>query len=156
MDYLVRQKHVGANLNFFKLEQAPVPPPEAYDVPVAWAPGTTLGAWVLERFATAVVWHDDLGGLAVELAAAGVPEVPVAVPDVAARRRARALAELDAAHALMFGWDRRDLAHVLSTFGALRAQEERVEGRWGTASRVLAAYDRLTGGATTGGATTGA
>ncbi|MEJ2579376.1 MAG: hypothetical protein P8Z68_09825 [Kineosporiaceae bacterium] len=47
VDYLVRQKHAGANLNFFKLEQAAVPPPEAYDRPAPWRPGPDLGTWVL-------------------------------------------------------------------------------------------------------------
>ncbi|MEJ2579814.1 MAG: hypothetical protein P8Z68_12095, partial [Kineosporiaceae bacterium] len=62
-------------------------------------------------------------------------------------RRARALADLDAAHAVLLGWTRTDLEHVLSTFPALRAREERRYGRFRTADLALAAFDRLTGGA---------
>jgi hypothetical protein len=138
VDHLVRQKHAGANLNFFKLEQVALPPPEAYDVPAPWQPGTTIAAWVLRRFAHAVAWHPGLEGLAAELAGLGVA-VPSGSTD-----RASALADLDAAHAVLLGLDRPDLEHVLGTFGALRTREEREHGRFVTAERVLAAYDRLT------------
>lgn len=147
VDHLVRQKHAGANLNFFKLEQVALPPPEAYDVPAPWEPGTTLAAWVLARFAVAHAWDDDLSGLAAELGADGVP-VPAWRDRTAARAatdRAAALADLDAAHALLLGWSRGDLEHVLSTFTALRTKEVTATGAFGTAARALAAYDRLAG-----------
>lgn len=76
VDYLLRQKHAGANVNFFKLEQVPVPPPEAYDRPSPWSE-RTIADWVLTRFARVVAWSDDLGGLAEELRNAGI-EVPSA------------------------------------------------------------------------------
>ena len=141
IDHLVRQKHAGANLNFFKLEQVALPPPDAYDVPAPWQPDVTIGTWVLRRFAHAVAWHPGLGGLAAELAGLGV-DVPTGVLTGAADRDA-ALADLDAVHALLLGLDRADLEHVLSTFAALRVREERETGRFVTAERVLAAYDRL-------------
>ncbi|HEX2805359.1 MAG TPA: hypothetical protein VHN80_04240 [Kineosporiaceae bacterium] len=150
VDHLVRQKHAGANLNFFKLEQVPLPPPAAYDVPAPWAPGITIGQWVLERFAAAVAWDESLAGLAGELVACGVVLPAVATgprhPAVAdaATRRALALADLDAVHAVLLGLGRDDLEHVLSTFTALRSRQERLLGRFVTADRVLAAYDTLT------------
>jgi hypothetical protein len=148
-DHLMRQRHAGANLNFFKLEQLPLPPPSAYDAPAPWDPGTTVAAWVLERFAAAVAWAEDLAGLAEELRRDGVPGVPAGgvldLPaEAAARRREAALADLDAAHAVLLGLDRDDLVHVLGTFTALRAAEQRRLGRYAAAERVLAAYDRLT------------
>ena len=146
-DYLIRQKHAGANLNFFKLEQLLVPAPWTYDEPAPWAPERTAGDWVLSRFARAVAWAPGLAGLAAELRAAGI-DVPEAgngcgVPDLAARRAA--LAELDAAHAILLGLDREDLLQLLSTFGALREREGRVHGAFVTADAALAAFDRLTG-----------
>jgi hypothetical protein len=142
VDYVVRQKHAGANLNFFKLEQVPVPPPAAYDAAAPWDAGTTAGAWVLGRFARAVAWTPGLGALAAELLALGV-----AVPDEAlpAAERQAALAELDAAHAVLLGLRRAELEHVLGTFVALRQREERLTGRFGTRERVLAAHEALTG-----------
>jgi hypothetical protein len=143
VDYLVRQKHAGANLNFFKLEQAAVPPPELYDAPAPWCPDQSLEHWVLTRFAAAVRWHDELGPLAAELARSGVDRHG---PGVLALDRDLALAELDAAHAVLLGLDRDDLAHVLSTFTALRVRDERAHGQFLTGARVLGAYDRLVSG----------
>jgi hypothetical protein len=146
VDHLVRQKHAGANLNFFKVEQLPLPPPSAYDVPAPWCPGRTIGGWVLDRFAVAVRWDRSLAPLATELAAEGVVVDParlaVASGDLDADR-ARALAELDAGHAVLLGLDRPDLEHVLATFEALRRKEEKLVGRFVTAERVLHAYDTL-------------
>jgi SAM-dependent methyltransferase len=139
VDYLVRQKHAGANLNFFKLEQAAVPPPELYQQPAPWQPRVRLEHWVLARLAAALRWDDSLDPLATELATLGVHPRP---PRTAISRPV-ALAELDAAHAVLLGWGRDDLQHVLATFGALRTRETREHGRFLTASRVLAAYDRL-------------
>ncbi len=125
-------------MNFFKLEQVPVPPPEAYDRPSPWSEGT-IGAWVLERFARSVVWADDLGGLAQELRTSGVP-LPgkLSIEQVADAR-----AELDAAHAILLGFDRVELVHLMGTFTALRRQEETRYGGWLSAQRVLRSYDHL-------------
>ena len=139
VDYLVRQKHAGANVNFFKLEQAPVPRPADYDRPAPWGPGS-IGDWVLARFARAVVWSPGLAGLAEELRRDGVP----VSTDDDPQARAQARAELDAVHAVLFGLDRAELSHLLGTFGALAAREEKLHGGFVTADRVLAAYDRLT------------
>jgi hypothetical protein len=156
-DYVARQKHAGANLNFFKLEQVPLPPPEAYDVPAPWDPTVTVATWTLRRFALACRWDESMAGLAGELRSLGI-EVPKPVSTAGAglrvsaaegsdplqERRARALAELDAVHAVLFGWSRADLEHALTTFRALQARQERTLGRFLTRELALAAYDRLT------------
>jgi hypothetical protein len=140
VDYLVRQKHAGANVNFFKLEQVPVPPPADYDQPSPWGPGT-ISDWMLARFARAVVWAPGLSGLADELRRDGVPVPDLADDDPLLRAQARA--ELDAAHAVLLGLTRDELSHLLGTFGALRIRDEKLYGRFVTAERVLAAHDRL-------------
>jgi hypothetical protein len=138
VDWAARQKIGGANLNFFKVEQLPVPPPEAYDVAAPWAPGLTVADWVLSRLADAVAWSRSLLPLAVELGRDAVP-----APDPV--RRTAALADLDAVHARLLGLSRADLEHVLGTFGALRARETAQLGSYATAERVLTAYDALEG-----------
>jgi len=143
VDHVARCRHAGANLNFFKLEQVPVPPPSAYDAPAPWDPTVTVERWVLERFALAVAWTPSLSALAAELGALGVA-VPSLEQPVAAGVRARAFAELDAAHALLLGLTRRDLEVVLATFTELRRREERSTGCFATAARLLGAYDELT------------
>ena len=160
VDYLTRQKHAGANLNFFKLEQVPLPCPEDYDRAAPWDAATTAGAWLLERLAAAVAWRPGLEGLAGELVSLGVGAEPgdggirrgpAAVVAMGgeddghrkADRRASALADLDAAHAVLLGWDRDDLSHALASFTALRGREVKASGRFVTAERVLDAFDRL-------------
>jgi hypothetical protein len=150
VDYSLRQKHAGANVNFFKLEQVPVPPPRAYDVPAPWQPGTTIERWVLERFAIAVPADPAMPALGVELARSGVAW-PALAPSAAGGRaipakpdaRALALADLDAVHAFLLGLDRAEVEHILSTFTALADRERRTCGRFVTAERVLSAYDAL-------------
>jgi hypothetical protein len=143
VDYVVRQKHAGANLNFFKLEQVPLPPPAVYDAPAPWDAGTTAASWVLDRFARAVAWGPGLAALAGELRALGVTVPGAALP---AAGRLAALAELDAAHAVLLGLDRAELEHALGTFTALRQREERDCGHFATAARVLAAHEVLNPG----------
>jgi hypothetical protein len=142
VDFLARCRHAGANLNFFKLEQVPVPPPAAYDVPAPWDTSVTIGAWVLTRFARAVAWTPALAGLAGELRALGVA-VPADLAPAPPEQRARAFAELDAVHAVLLGMTRADVGLVLSTFGELRRRELSASGTFATATRVLAAYDAL-------------
>jgi hypothetical protein len=142
IDHLARCRHAGPNLNFFKLEQVPVPPPSAYDRPAPWEPSTTVERWVLTRFTRAVAWTPELSGLAAELAALDVP-VPSTLTPAAPVVRAEAFADLDAVHAVLLGLSRGELDHVLSTFSELRAREVAATGRYATAERVLAAFDRL-------------
>ena len=135
VDFLARCRHAGANLNFFKLEQVPVPPPSAYDEPAPWEPSVSLEQWVLTRFARAVAWTPSLAALAAELRSLGVEVPPGALP---AGDRARAFADLDAAHAVLLGLTRADLALVLDTFPELRRRDA------SASPRILAAYDALT------------
>jgi len=142
VDHLARCRHAGANLNFFKLEQVPVPPPSAYDRPAPWDPAITVEHWVLARFARALAWTPELSALASELTALGVPVPPVLEP-APPEERATAFADLDAAHAVLLGLTRTELDHVLSTFTELRGREVAATGRYVTADRVLAAFDGL-------------
>jgi hypothetical protein len=142
VDFLARSRHAGANLNFFKLEQVPVPPPSAYDAPAPWSPRESLERWVLARFARAVAWTPDLSALAAELRELGA-DVPAELAPAPPLVRAQAFAELDAAHAVLLGMTRADVELVLSTFDELRRREESASGTFATATRVLAAYDAL-------------
>jgi SAM-dependent methyltransferase len=142
VDYLVRQKHAGANLNFFKLEQLSLPTPQDYQRPAPWQPERTVGAWMLDAFARAHAWDDGLSALAAELRSLGatVPEASLPLDE-----RRRALADLDAAQAVLLGWTEDDLVHVLASFPALHRRESRGQGPR-TAELVTAAFRRLNAG----------
>ncbi len=142
LDYVMRAKAGGNNLSLFKVEQLPVPPPDAYDLPWPGLAAPTLGDWVGGRLAVAVRWCAALEPLAAELAVHR-PRAE-ADPQADGADRAAALADLDAVHAHLMGWSVSDLEHVLGTFTALRAREERHSGRYVTRELVLAAFDRLT------------
>jgi hypothetical protein len=142
VDFLARCRHAGANLNFFKLEQVPVPPPSAYDAPAPWEPSVRLEQWVLTRFARAVAWTPELSALAAELRSLDV-EVPADLAPASPSVRAQAFAELDAAHAVLLGMTRADVELVLSTFPELRRRDKSASGTFATGNRVLTAYDAL-------------
>lgn len=142
VDFLTRCKHAGANLNFFKVEQIPLPRPQEYDEPAPWEPSQSVAGWLLARFCAAVVWDPGLSALAAELGGLGV-DVSVEMTTKSVGGRRAALADIDAAHAVLLGWSRRDVQTVLATFAALRAREERTYGSFVTGEGMLAAYDRL-------------
>lgn len=139
VDYLLRQKHAGANVNFFKLEQVPVPPPSSYLAAAPWQPDVSIGCWVLHQLARAIVWRPGLECLRAELTEHGV-QVP---EENDPNDRLMARAEIDAVHALLLGFSADDLSHALTTFPALRQREVREVGQFATADRVMAAFCRL-------------
>ncbi len=141
VDYLVRQKHAGANLNFFKLEQAPVPPPQHYLAPAPWQPGPTVAAWMLDAFARAHAWDDGLSALAAELRGAGVERARAVA---AAAGAAPGVGRPGRRAGPVLGWGEADLAHVLASFPALRRRESR-GCEPGTAELVLTAFRELSG-----------
>src|SRR5262249_2322633 len=55
LDYVLRQKASGGNLNFHVLNQLPVPSPEAFQERCPWSPGETLEDWFVHR-ALALPW----------------------------------------------------------------------------------------------------
>ncbi|GAB3597029.1 hypothetical protein GCM10027446_24650 [Angustibacter peucedani] len=142
LDYVARAKAGGNNLSLFKVEQLPVPRPAAYDAVWDGTGGEPLREWVLRRLAAAVAWCEGLASLAAELGLPATPDPDDAPPARVAR--AEALADLDAVHAHLLGWTTSDLEHVLGTFTALRARDEREHGSFVTRERVLRAFERVT------------
>lgn len=149
VDYLVRQKHAGANLNFFKLEQAALPAPADYDQPAPWDRRIRVSDWVVVRFAAAVARLNELDGLVAELTRDGIGIPGTEETPGRSVGRPEALAELDAAHAILLGWSEQDLCHVLGTFEALARRERRHHGEFRTRRLVLESFRRLSEGART-------
>jgi len=106
LDYVVKHKASGSNLNFHILRQLPLPSPGAFEVPSPWSPAQTLADWLRERV--------------LELTHCGVES-----------RRFRLRCEIDAAILSVYGVN--DIDALLKSFPVLERRERREFGRFRTA-----------------------
>src|SRR5262249_34076412 len=119
LDYVLRQKASGGNLNFHVLNQLPVPPPETLQEGCPWSPGETLEDWFVRR-ALALTWTGrDLNGFGQEC---GRRRRPFAWNEA---RRRRLRGEIDAACFRLYGLVRNEVEHVLDTFQIVERLETR-------------------------------
>lgn len=143
IDYTVKQKVSGANLNFYIMRQLPVLSPNAYS--------SQDIEFVSSRVASLTFNSSMLNaGLIDELSIA-----PVSAGDN--DLRATLAAELDAYYAHLYGLGRDDLRYILDsheimgpdypseTFRVLKSNEIRQFGEYRTQRLVLEAWDRLFG-----------
>lgn len=141
LDYVLRQKLGGVNLNFFYFEQLPFLPPSAYTAEdIAY-----ISSRVLELSYTS----HSMRPLAVAL---GYDGEPFAWDEA---RRAQLKAELDAYYARLYGLTRDELTYILDpttkypadcptlTFPTLQSNELKQYGEYRTQRLVLAAFDAL-------------
>ena len=153
-DYVARQKTQSTHLNWYIVEQLPVIAPERFDAPLpapfaaamraaglmnGHHPQPTVADFVIPQVLALSYTAHDLAPFARDLGyvdAAGQVLPPIAWDEE--QRRAR-LAALDAVFFWLYGLGADDAAYVLDTFPIVRAQDERVFGRWRTRDEVLAA-----------------
>jgi hypothetical protein len=143
LDYLLRQKIGGLNLNFFIVKQLPVLPPSRFSK-------TDLG-FISERVLELVYTAWDLKPFAEDMGYSGPPFKW----DEA--RRALLKAELDAYYSHLYGLTRDELRYILDpqdvygpdfpgeTFRVLKEKETKEYGEYRTRRLVLEAWDRLIG-----------
>jgi hypothetical protein len=141
LDYVVRQKIGGTNLNPFIIEQLPVLPPSAY--------AEDDLSFIQERVGELVYTATDMEGFARDL---GLNSKPFQWSD---ERRAQLRAELDAYYAHLYGITRDDLRYILDpkdvfgddfpseTFRVLKEREVQELGEYRTRRLVLDAFDQL-------------
>jgi len=136
-DYAVRQKISNVNLNFFIVKQIPVPPPETYDAPAAWEPGTTLSDWISSRVLELTYTAWDLAPFARDLGYDGPPFTwdP--------ERRFRLRSELDAAFFHLYGIAREDVEYIMDTFPIVKRKDEAAHGEYRTKRVILEIYDHM-------------
>ncbi|MEJ7819641.1 MAG: N-6 DNA methylase [Rubrobacteraceae bacterium] len=146
LDYVLRQKLGGINLTFGYLSQVPVLPPETYDAPAAWEPGSTLSDWISSRVLELTYTAWDLASFARDLGHDGPPFAwdP--------ERRFRLRCELDAAYFHLYGIAREDVEYIMDTFPIVRRKDEAAHGEYRTRRVILEIYDQMA--AATPGATT--
>ena len=141
LDYVLRQKLGGTNLNFFYVKQLPFLPPTAYSKQDL--------AYISQRVLELTYTSHSMRPLAKAL---GYDGEPFAWDE---ERRAELKADLDAYFAKLYGLTREELAYILDptvkypkkcptvTFPGLRTYEENTYGEYRTQRLVLAAFDNL-------------
>jgi len=138
-DFVARQKVGGVHLNFFIVNQLPVFPPEHYDERCPWHTKQRLEKWISDRVLKLTCTADDMRPLA---EAAGLdPPIHRWNPT----ERVALMAELDAVFFLLYGLERDDVEHILSTFQGIQGSEDDSGRLFRTNGGILEAYDRLHG-----------
>jgi hypothetical protein len=137
LDYIVRQKIGGVNLNFFLIEQFPMFPPDFYKGKCPWDKKSTLEKWISDRVLKLTCTSNDM----IPLAETAGFKPKVHKWDSA--DRLDLMAELDAAYFLLYGIERNDVEYILSTFQGLQKESsDLLDGSTTTAS-ILEFYDNL-------------
>ncbi|MBP0456858.1 Eco57I restriction-modification methylase domain-containing protein [Streptomyces montanisoli] len=128
LDYVLRQKLGGTNLNFFQFEQLPLLSPSQVIRHAA-----LITPRVLELSYTA----EDMAPFARDLTDTGTPFRW----DEA--RRAVIRAELDALFFHLYGVSRDETSYILDTFPIVKRKDEAEYGTYRTKELILAEYDRM-------------
>jgi hypothetical protein len=144
LDYVVRQKIVGAHITQFVLKQLPVLSPQVYGEPVEWLDGSPSAGWIRGRVLELSYTAWDMQPFALDLGDGGPPF------RWDEHRRTIIRAELDAAYFHLYGLDRDEVAHVLDSFDALHRREQRELGEFRTKRLILDRYDALAAAARSG------
>jgi hypothetical protein len=139
LDYVARQKIGGVTLNFFIVEQLPIFPPDHYRQACPWDKRQTLEAWISERVLKLTCTANDMRPLAD--AAGFSPPVRKWNPS----ERADLTSELDAAFFLLYGISKEDMDYILTTFSAIKKENQFFAGVKSHSQAILKAYERLSG-----------
>ena len=137
LDFVLRQKLQGLNLNLYIVEQLPLIRPEQFE--------QTLGKTNIADYVRGEVLHlsytaHDLAPFARDL---GYDGAPFAWDENDRRHR---LARLDALFFHLYGLSRDDAAYILDTFPIVREHDEKTHGRYLTKDLILSYMNAVTAG----------
>ncbi len=135
LDYIVRQKIGGVNLNFFLIEQFPMFPPDFYKQKCPWNSKQTLEKWISDRVLKLTCTSNDM----IPLAEAAGFKTLIHKWDEA--ERLELMAQLDAAYFLLYGIERNDVEYILSTFAGIRKESASMFNGMSISERILDFYD---------------
>ena len=172
LDYIVRQKSSGGNLNFFIIKQLPILGPDCYTshflnfIALRFLE-LIYTAWDIKAFADDLwreadeplraalkqQWDENVaetdGGHAgaeppswAEIAPDGFPYPPFKWDD---ERRARLRAELDAIYAHLYGLTKEELDYILETFPIVKKKDIEKYGSYRTKDLILKYYNEYSG-----------
>jgi len=132
-DYVVRQKLGSATMNFFIVEQIPVP-----------VDYSKLGQIVDDARAWVDVRVNELDCTATDLTSVGRQRDSERAPFIwSEARRAVLKAELDAAFFHLYGVVRPELEHILDSFPIVKRKDESDFGEYRTKRLILQNYDKM-------------
>ena len=137
VDYVLRQKSSGSNLNFYVLRQLPGIKVDRLKCLRPWTKGQPVLDWMIRRAARLSYTTESLRAFG---EACGILDGPVVYDE---GERALLQAELDAAWFLEFGLSRQDCSMVLDSFDVLKRKEMKRFGDYLSKCRVLKCYDDL-------------
>ncbi len=145
LDFVLRQKVQGQNLNWFILEQLPVVPPERYEA-VRFGPKTAADI-VREAVLELTYTAHDMAPFARDMG--HVDEAGEVLPPFRwdEDRRLRLRAKLDALYFHLYGvTDRDDIRYIYSTFPIVEREEMKAWGRYRSRDLCLAWTSALAAG----------
>ena len=135
-DYFLRSKMQGVNLSYFILYQLPVISPERFEEkgPDGYA---TIREYLVSRLIPCLKDNGAFEPYLRELGYAG----PMGGWNE--RERLRAMAEIDAVIAKLYGLDRDDITYIFTTFPIERQQQEKRYGAYLSRDLALEAFEKL-------------
>ncbi len=137
VDYSVRQKIAGVNLNYGFIRQLPVPNPKLFRESTHWSGAETLGDWIRRRVVELVFTAYDMEAFAFENGFAGPPF------GWDEKRRELLMRELDAAFFRLYGVDRDDVDYIMETFPIVKRKDIAAHGDYRTKRLILEIYDAM-------------
>ncbi|WP_017972619.1 Eco57I restriction-modification methylase domain-containing protein [Actinopolyspora halophila] len=144
LDYVLRQKLGGTNLNFFQVEQLPVLTPTTHSEPAPWSAGAAVSSWITARSLELTYTAWDMAPFAADLEDEGPPF------RWDEQRRELLRAELDAAYFHLYGVERDDVDYIMETFPIVRRKDEQEHGEFRTKRLILEIYDAMAEATRTG------
>ena len=137
LDFVVRQKVGGANLNFFYVKQFPIVPPAKFSLGCPWTGRGQIRSFILPRVLELTYTAWDLEPLARDL---GYDGPPFRWNEA---RRFLLRCELDAAFFHIYGIARADMDYIMDTFPIVRRKDETRHGGYRTRRVILEIYDEM-------------
>lgn len=136
VDYVLRQKASGGNLNFYVLKQLPILAPALFERRCAWA-DSSLADWIVGHVLELTYTAWDLEPFARELGHEGAPF------RWDPERRFSLRCELDAALFHLYGLSCEDAEHVLDSFPIVHKNDQKAHGEHRTKQVILDRYDAM-------------
>lgn len=128
LDYILRQKVQGQNLNLYILEQLPFIPPKAFEQKIG---GQKIAEFIREQVLHLTYTAVDMRPFAIDMGYDGEPFVW----DEDDRRHR--MARLDALFFHLYQLDKNEASYILDQFPIVRANDEKVFGRYLTSELIL-------------------